>query len=202
MTNRFKITLLSISVLLLAMGVYILSSLNNISSKEMVLESSPIPSSTSQSFILGEANKSSTTTYKVERVIDGDTFEVDNNGRAIKVRYVGIDTPETVDPRRPVGCFGKEASAEDKSLLEGKSVRLKKDVSETDKFGRWLRLVYLPLDNGTELFVNDYLIREGFAKIDTIPPDITFASRFLSAQQEAQKNQRGLWSPSTCNGRK
>lgn len=130
----------------------------------------------------------------VTRVVDGDTIVVEGNR---KVRYIGVDTPETVDPRRPVGCFGKEASAENKKLVEGKTVILTKDVSETDQFGRLLRLVYLPLEDGNLLFVNDYLVREGFAKASTYPPDVKFVEQFRQAEEEARVNNRGLWK--TCS---
>lgn len=127
---------------------------------------------------------------KVTKVIDGDTFEIENGQR---VRLVGIDTPETVDPRRPVGCFGKEASNEAKRLLTNQPVILQKDVSETDKYGRLLRYVYLPLSDGKTLFVNDYLVREGFAKVYTYPPDVKFNEQFLQAERQARENQKGLW---------
>lgn len=137
---------------------------------------------------------------KVTRVIDGDTIEISAiGGPAIggvsgqKVRFIGIDTPETVDPRVPVACFGKEASDETKSLLEGKSAILEKDISETDKYGRLLRYVFVD-----GLFVNDYLVRQGFAQVSTYPPDIKYQDQFLAAQKEARDNNRGLWS--TCQG--
>lgn len=132
-------------------------------------------------------------TYLVSKVIDGDTIEVDINGQIAKVRLIGVDTPETVDPRRPVGCFGKKASNETKRLIEGKEVILTKDVSETDKYNRLLRYVFLPIGSGENLFVNDYLVRQGFAKILTYPPDIKYDSRFLKAEKEARDNLRGLW---------
>lgn len=128
--------------------------------------------------------------FLVTRVVDGDTIEL-SSGQ--KLRYIGIDTPETVDPRRPVGCFGKEASNENKKLVEGKEVILEKDVSDKDKFGRLLRYVYLPLPEGNLLFVNDYLVREGFAKVLTYPPDVKFNTQFLQAQTEARTQNRGLW---------
>ncbi len=142
-----------------------------------------------------ESTQSATASEQGERaevikVIDGDTFEI-SGGQ--KVRLVGIDTPETVDPRRPVGCFGKEASNEAKKLLWGKEVILQKDVSDTDKYGRLLRYVYLSLDDGKLLFVNDYLVREGFAKVYTYPPDVKFNEQFLEAQTAARENQKGLW---------
>ncbi len=126
----------------------------------------------------------------VTDVVDGDTIKV-TGGRT--VRFVGIDTPETVDPRRPVGCFGKEASNETKRLLTGKMVILQKDISDKDKYGRILRLIYLPLDDGQTLFVNDYLVRMGFAKDYRYPPDIKFDDEFKQAENDARQNLRGLW---------
>lgn len=126
----------------------------------------------------------------VSKVVDGDTLEL-ADGKA--VRFIGIDTPETVDPRRPVGCFGKEASNETKSLLSGKEVILQKDVSDTDKYGRLLRLIFLPLPDGQMLFVNDYLVREGFARVLTYPPDTKYDQRLRQAEEEAKQGKRGLW---------
>lgn len=123
-------------------------------------------------------------------VIDGDTIEIEGGDR---VRYIGIDTPETVDPRRPVGCFGKEASLENKMLVEGKMIILVKDVSEVDKFGRLLRYIYVKGEDGQTIFVNDYLIREGFAKASTFPPDVRYSEEFLQAEREARGASKGLW---------
>jgi len=121
----------------------------------------------------------------VRRVIDGDTIELVDGRR---VRYIGVNTPETVDPRKPVECFGREASDENKRLVEGRLVQLEKDVSETDKYGRLLRYVYV----GT-IFVNDYLVRQGFARVETVSPDVRYADQFVSAQHDARDNNRGLW---------
>lgn len=129
----------------------------------------------------------------VLKVIDGDTIEVDLDGKVESVRFIGIDTPETVDPRRPVGCFGKEASSENKRLLEGKVVLLERDISETDKYNRLLRYIYLELGNRQMLFVNDYLVRQGFAFASSFPPDVKYNERFTKAQEEARENLRGLW---------
>ncbi len=126
----------------------------------------------------------------VTKVVDGDTIVV--NGRQT-VRLIGIDTPETVDPRRPVGCFGKEASNKAKELLSGKEVILQRDVSETDKFKRLLRYIFLPLPDGQTLFINDYLVREGYAKVLTYPPDVKYNEQFRLAETEARENNRGLW---------
>lgn len=131
--------------------------------------------------------------FKVTKVVDGDTFYINFKGQNVSVRMIGVDTPETVDPRRAVGCFGKKASDETKRLIEGKEVMLTKDVSETDKYQRILRYVFLPLSGGENLFVNDYLVRQGFAKTLTYPPDVKYDSRFLQAEKEARENLRGLW---------
>ncbi len=130
-------------------------------------------------------NLSTPVTAKVSRVVDGDTIELDNGQ---KVRYIGIDTPETVDPRKPVQCFGKEASKKNKELVEGKTVRLEKDVSDKDKYGRLLRYVYVG-----DLFVNLELVKQGFAHSYTYPPDVKYQEEILAAEQEAREASRGLW---------
>jgi len=124
-------------------------------------------------------------TYLVTRVIDGDTIEIEGGN---KVRYIGIDTPETVHPSKPVECFGIEASNKNKELVEGKKVKLEKDISETDRYGRLLRYVWIG-----DIFVNDYLVRQGYAYASTYPPDIKYSNQFVQAQQEAKENNRGLW---------
>ena len=124
----------------------------------------------------------------VTRVIDGDTIEVNLDGVIYRVRYIGIDTPETVHPSEPVECFGKEASDRNAELVEGKIVRLEKDISETDKYGRLLRYVWVG-----DIFVNDYLVRQGYAYASTYPPDVKYAEQFAKAQREAEENNRGLW---------
>lgn len=126
----------------------------------------------------------------VAKVIDGDTFALQNGQ---KVRLIGVDTPETVDPRRPVACFGKEASNVSKELLSGKPVRLEKDISDTDRYGRLLRYVYLQTNNG-ELFVNNYLVANGFARSSTYPPDLKYQEAFKQSELAARQNNFGLWS--------
>jgi len=131
----------------------------------------------------------------VVRVVDGDTIDVLIGGEQLRVRYIGIDTPETVDPRRPVGCFGKEASARNRELVEGKTVGLEKDVSETDRFGRLLRYVWLDPSTGSgqALMVNARLVEEGYATASTFPPDVRHAELFAALQAEARTQGRGLW---------
>lgn len=132
--------------------------------------------------------------FLVTKVVDGDTFEIEAGSERFKVRMIGVDTPETVDPRRPVGCFGKSASEETKRLIEGKQVILTKDISETDKYDRLLRYVFLPLSDGQNLFINDYLVRQGFANASSYPPDVKYDARLSQAETEARENLRGLWS--------
>jgi len=124
-------------------------------------------------------------TFKVTRVVDGDTIEIEGGE---KVRYIGIDTPETVDPRKPVQCFGIEASKKNKELVEGKTVRLEKDITDRDKYSRLLRYVWV--DN---LFVNLELVKQGFATSYTYPPDVKYQKEFLAAEKEAKEAERDLW---------
>lgn len=121
----------------------------------------------------------------VSRVIDGDTVELAGGAR---VRYIGIDAPEVSNPSE---CYATEATEQNRSLVEGRLVALRKDVSETDRYGRLLRYVYLP---GGEM-VNATLVREGFAKALTFPPDVAFADWFVELEREAREAERGLWGP-------
>jgi micrococcal nuclease len=122
---------------------------------------------------------------KVSVVIDGDTIEIEGGQR---VRLIGIDTPETVDPNRPAGCFGKEASDFTKSQLLSTEVKLEKDVSETDRFGRLLRYIWL-----NDSLFNEVLVKEGFAQSSTYPPDVKYQARLSAAQVEARSAGKGLW---------
>lgn len=125
---------------------------------------------------------------QVTRVVDGDTIDVLLDGSEQRVRYIGIDTPETVDPRRPVECFGREASERNHQLVEGRTVGLERDVSETDQFGRLLRYVWLEGE-----MVNATLVAEGYAAAATFPPDVKYADTFAALEEEARAAGRGLW---------
>jgi micrococcal nuclease len=125
----------------------------------------------------------------VTRIIDGDTIEVEIEGQLYTVRYIGIDTPETVDPRRPVECYGKQASAYNELLVGGLIVGLEKDVSETDQFGRLLRYVWL---NQTEM-ANAVLVRDGYADASAYPPDVLYQQLFEGLEADARAAGRGLW---------
>ncbi len=128
-----------------------------------------------------------TTLRRVERVVDGDTVVLDGNE---KVRLIGINTPESVDPRRPVQWYGKEASAYAKGLLLGKRVRMEQDVEKTDKYGRTLG--YLHLEDGT--FVNLHLVEKGYAFTYPYPPNVKYSSEIRDAERKAREANRGLWS--------
>lgn len=123
--------------------------------------------------------------FLVTRVIDGDTIEIEGG---LKVRYIGIDTPETVDPRKPVQCFGVEASNKNKELVSGRRVRLENDVSETDKYGRLLKYVYV-----SDTFINLELVKQGYAYSYPYPPDIKYQDQFIDAQRLAREQNKGLW---------
>lgn len=125
----------------------------------------------------------------VERVVDGDTFIAVVAGQRERIRLIGVDTPETVDPDRPVQPYGKQASNFAKHMLGGRTVRLVGDVEPRDKYGRLLAYVWLP--DGT--FWNALLAAEGYAQLITIPPDVTYASLFRGLVDEARSADRGLW---------
>jgi micrococcal nuclease len=129
-------------------------------------------------------------TGTVTRVVDGDTVHVRIAGRDETVRYIGMDTPETVKPNTPVQCFGKAASAANHRLVSGARVNLRLDAEPRDRYGRLLAYVYRRRDG---LFVNAALVRDGFATILTIPPNISHAGDLLSLERRARARRRGLW---------
>lgn len=130
-------------------------------------------------------------TGRVVRVVDGDTIRVALAGRVERVRYIGIDTPESVKPDTPVQCYAHRAAAENARLVAHERVRLVLDVEPRDRFGRLLAYVYRS-DDGR--FVNAALVRGGFARTLTIPPNVRFAARFRALAAQARRDHRGLWS--------
>ena len=140
-----------------------------------------------------DSGPSRSETATVVRVIDGDTIEVDLDGWRYTVRYIGINTPETNRPSRGVEFYGPEASARNRELVEGKTVRMEFDVSSTDRFDRLLGYVYVD-----EEMVNATLISEGFAVASTFPPDTKFADRFENIQMQAMENRRGVRATSSA----
>ena len=141
-------------------------------------------------------NKSQDTGHKVVKVVDGDTVDVEIKGKIERLRLIGIDTPETVDPRKEVQCFGIEASNKAKELLSGKFVTLENDEtqSERDRYGRLLRYVFLP--DGTHF--NKLMISEGFAYEYTYDEPYKYQAEFKQAQALAQSQNKGLWNPNMC----
>lgn len=129
-------------------------------------------------------------TARVVRVVDGDTILVALDGREERVRYIGVDTPETVKPGAPVECFGKRASARNAALVAGRRVRLVRDAEARDRYGRLLAYVYRA-DDG--LFVNAALVRDGYAEPLTIRPNTAHAGEFAALARAAQAAGRGLW---------
>lgn len=124
----------------------------------------------------------------VTRVIDGDTIELSTGER---VRYIGINTPERNE------CFFQEAKLANEKLVLNKEVRLVKDVSQTDRYGRLLRYVYV-----NDIFINNYLVKKGYAYVSTYPPDVRFQELFIQSQQLAREKQKGFWSKSDCEKNK
>jgi micrococcal nuclease len=132
----------------------------------------------------------------VVHIVDGDTIDVEIDGEKKRIRLIGADTPEVVDPRKTVQCFGVEASEKTKSLLTGKTVRLETDPTQGDKdiYGRLLRYVYL--EDGT--LVNKLLISEGFAHEYTYKIPYRFQKEFKKAEKDAENGKVGLWADGVC----
>jgi micrococcal nuclease len=131
----------------------------------------------------------------VTDVVDGDTIEVElDDGGSEDVRYIGIDTPETVKPDTPVECGGEEAHRVNERLVAGRRVTLRIGDEPRDDYGRLLAYVYVPGAGRRELFVNAELIRRGLARTLTIPPNDAFAARFDRLAAQAGRAGRGLWS--------
>jgi len=129
--------------------------------------------------------------FPVIKIVDGDTFWVDNGTeKGLKIRFIGIDAPESRRMfNREIGYYGKEAKVYLTHLLTDKKVRLVSDVDPLDQYGRILSYVYL--EDGT--FVNAELIKNGYAVLMTIPPNVAFANHFAKLQVEARNNKKGLW---------
>jgi micrococcal nuclease len=135
---------------------------------------------------------------RVVNVVDGDTVDVRVGGREERVRLIGIDTPETVHPRQPVMCYGREASQRAEALLQGQTVFLEADPSQDsrDRFGRLLRFVWL--EDGR--MVNQVLVAEGYAFEYTYDLPYRYQREFRAAERAAREAGLGLWSEATCAG--
>ena len=125
----------------------------------------------------------------VVRVVDGDTIQVRlDGGRTERVRYIGVDTPESVKPDTPVQCFAKKASHFNAGLVDGRDVTLKTDAEQRDRYGRLLAYVY----TGSS-FVNRELVARGYARTLTIPPNVAHADEFARLARRAREAGLGLW---------
>ncbi len=128
----------------------------------------------------------------VTRVIDGDTIEVNIDGAVYKIRYIGIDTPELDDKRAEYSALAQEATRFNRQLVERETVRLEKDVSTVDKYGRLLRYVYVD-----DIFVNAELVRQGLAWAKAYEPDTKYQDILEKAEAEARQDKIGLWTTPT-----
>ena len=131
----------------------------------------------------------SATTARVERVVDGDTIVVRLDGRSERVRYIGVDTPESVKPGVGVQCFAKAAAAENRRLVLGRDVRLTYDAEARDRYGRLLAYVWRD-----KLLVNAELVRRGYGKPLEIAPNLAHAAELRRLASAARRGRQGLWS--------
>lgn len=154
---------------------------------EATITPEPIPLFTDSSALACLPTNTTREQGRVVKVVDGDTIEVEVNGTPYKVRYIGIDTPESTTQ---IEYFGKEAAARNQALVNGREVILIKDVSETDRYGRLLRYVLVG-----EVFVNYELVRGGYANALRYPPDVACAEVFRAAERQAREERLGLWAP-------
>jgi micrococcal nuclease len=170
----------------------------NTNANETSSEVSTPPQAAPQPEVAEPKTEPATDLYSVSSVVDGDTIKVNIAGTVETIRLIGIDTPEVVDPRKPVQCFGVEASNKAKELLTGQSVRLETDPTqgERDIYGRLLRYVFL--SDGTNF--NKLMIQEGYAYEYTYNLPYKYQNEFKQAESYARENNLGLWSPDTCNG--
>lgn len=132
---------------------------------------------------------------KVLRVVDGDTLQIQFEGQKERLRLIGVDTPETVAPNKPVEHYGQEASDYTKQALENKTIYLEFDVQERDRYGRLLAYVWTEPDPVIEKCFNAHLVYEGYAQVMTVPPNVKYKDVFIMLEQSARENNRGLWAP-------
>ncbi len=156
-----------------------------------------------------ESGKTSFEKARVTRVVDGDTVVVEIKGNSYKLRLIGIDTPEVKHPKKGVEFFGKEASAFTYKNLNNRDIYLEKDVSNTDKYNRLLRYIWLtpPKNEGNPSYkevrdqtFNGILVREGYANASTYPPDVKYSKLFSKIEREAREANRGLWDEAKRTG--
>lgn len=148
-----------------------------------------------EEFILGEKNIQTAEKIEqvvVERVVDGDTIILED-GRTI--RYLNIDTPESVKPNTPVQCYAKEASAINRELVDKRTIYIKYDEQERDRYGRELRFIFLKAEDTSDIekSVNAYLVEMGFARSMIYKPNDTYENDFYTLERQAKRNNIGIW---------
>jgi micrococcal nuclease len=124
----------------------------------------------------------------VAHVVDGDTIDVELNGRTVRVRYIGVNTPETTHPTKGQEPCGPEAAEANRTLVEGQTVRLELDVQQRDRDQRLLAYVYVG-----NIMINAELVRQGYAQVATFPPNVRYADHFQQLQQDAHAAGSGCW---------
>jgi micrococcal nuclease len=178
--------------LMFSFGVYLLYSYNLSQQYNEIKQQLQYLDSLPQKHPLSESQIIQLQQGVVTRVVDGDTIEVVLDGQLAKVRYIGINTPETVDPRRSVQCYGHEAKRANEVLVKDQLVYLQKDVTDTDDYNRLLRYVYVRRGNRL-IMVDESMVRLGFAQVMSIPPNIKYNQMLIDAQRQAYDEQLGLW---------
>ena len=159
--------------------------------EQINLDDKNIPGFSNPTTITKAANLPNGTWYDVTEVVDGDTFRIRKNGSSKhRVRLIGIDAPETRDSQhKKIGFFGPEAKAYLQKRIGQQKVLLVKDVDSLDKYGRTLSYVYL--EDGS--FINLELLEKGYARTNTVPPNVAFSKAFDKAQRQARKQEVGMW---------
>ncbi|MEG0872820.1 MAG: thermonuclease family protein [Clostridia bacterium] len=168
--------------------------ISNVSNSQYIKENTDKTESSTNT--IQSIDSSKFTEAYVKRVIDGDTIVVIIEGKEYKVRLIGVNTPESTTKTEP---YGKEASKFTEKSLTKKTVYLEKDVSDTDKYNRLLRYVWLEIPTNidesqirTKMF-NSCLLIEGYGQVATYPPDVKYVEYFKNMGVEARKNKVGLW---------
>ncbi len=147
-----------------------------------------------------QEEKESVQLFSVIKVVDGDTLNIDMDGKSQTIRLIGLNTPETVDPRKPVECFGKEASKKASEFLAGKKVSIEKDPSQGD-YDKYQRLLaYVFLEDGTNF--NKWMIENGYGYEYTYDLPYKYQGEFKLVESQAKSQKKGLWADGACQAEK
>lgn len=198
MKSTKKFNIISIIIFVIIVSLFILSILDNYNSNNLNknYNSNDITNNINSSVITPTIAKESFTKATVKRIVDGDTIIATINNEDFRIRLIGINCPEYTSK---VEEYGKEATEYTSKMLTNKTIYLEKDVSETDKYGRLLRYVWLQIPNHfneeeiKEKMFNALLVINGYAQSATYPPDVKYANYFKDFSNTARKNNIGLW---------